>query len=373
MSDVSDPKRLYSELIALTEGSESFYFMDYGQYRVFNYRLASYTEFMKPSALEARGIMFFLEDGKDPVLVCRPFKKFFNRNENPMTMNLDLSQVRHWAVKEDGSIITSYLEAGIGELRVKSKQSLFSDQTKMATAFLDQPENAAFKAEVYDLTRMGNTVLFELVSPANRIVLEYPKTELRVIGVRSNFGGNCYSKYLYKNSHPHIYFHWCKEFGGQDIKAEDIAAMTGIEGFVGVMGDGLMFKDKTDWYKTLHHLKDSVNTPRRLFDAIIDETIDDAKSMFSTDTFMLERISEMESKVIPIYNKMIAYVEKFYEDNRGLERKDYAIKGQAESAGLFSLVMGKYTGKGLSYKDFAKKYREEVFGISASEEPILEE
>jgi hypothetical protein len=51
---------LYAELFALTEGSEAFYFKDYDKYRVFNYRLAGYMDFCKPSALEARGIMFYM-------------------------------------------------------------------------------------------------------------------------------------------------------------------------------------------------------------------------------------------------------------------------------------------------------------------------
>ena len=368
MSDAIDSKRLYAELLALTGEGSPFYFKDYGLYRVFNYRLASYTDFLKPSALEARGVMFYMEEGKEPVLVCRPFKKFFNRNENPFTMNLDLTQVRKWAVKEDGSIITSYLEAGVGELKVKSKQSLYSEQTAMATTFLDRPENADLKKDTEAVTRLGNTVIFELVSPMNRIVIDYPKTELRVLGVRSNHMGNCYSKYLWKDSHPALYFHWVKEFGGKEINAEEVAKMTGIEGFIGIMEDGLMFKDKTDWYKALHHLKDGVNSPRNMFNAIIDEAIDDAKSMYSTDASFIQRIVDMENIILPVYNNMISFVEKFYEDNKHLERKEYAIKGQAEAKGLFSLVMGKYTGKGSTYQDFAKKYHKEVFGISFAEE-----
>jgi hypothetical protein len=44
----------------LPGSNEAFYFMDYGQYRVFNYRLASYTDFLAKDALEARGIMFYM-------------------------------------------------------------------------------------------------------------------------------------------------------------------------------------------------------------------------------------------------------------------------------------------------------------------------
>src|SRR4051812_34761660 len=99
--------QLYQNLMKLTDENEAFYFVDYGPYRVFNYRLASYTDFMSPDALEARGIMFYVNewDPADlPKLVCRPFKKFFNKDENPLTMGLDFSpeNVERVAVKEDG-------------------------------------------------------------------------------------------------------------------------------------------------------------------------------------------------------------------------------------------------------------------------------
>ena len=46
----------------LTDTSEAFYFKDFplndAIYRIFNYRLASYTEFLAPNALECRGHMF---------------------------------------------------------------------------------------------------------------------------------------------------------------------------------------------------------------------------------------------------------------------------------------------------------------------------
>ena len=366
---------LYSNLINLVESNEAFYFQDYGKYRVFNYRLASYSDFCLPDALEARGIMFYLEERKDPILVCRPFKKFFNRNENPFTMNLDLSKVKKAAVKEDGSIITSFLDQETKRLRVKSKQALFSEQALMAQAFLDDPENINLYEEVEDLTLEGWTVMFELVSPANRIVLEYTKTELRVIGIRNNSSGNLLeSSELPKIFFPRIREAWVVEHLGFEQNppgatagfVEAISKQVGIEGYVFTLEDGTMFKEKTDWYKSLHHLKDSVNSERHLFEAIIDETVDDVKAMFATDAFTINRITEMENKVIPKFNHIIKTVQDFHDANKGLERKDYAIKGQAELSNLFSLAMGKYTGKGLTYKDFAKKHRKEIFGIGDS-------
>lgn len=366
---------LYANLMSLVESNEAFYFMDYDNYRVFNYRLASYTDFCLPDALEARGIMFYLKEGQEPKLVCRPFKKFFNRNENPFTMNIDYSKIKKSAIKEDGSIITSFIDQETGKLRVKSKQSLISDQAAMAQAVLEDPSNFMLYEEVEDLTREDLTVMFELVSPANRIVLEYPKTELRVIGIRCNKTGNLIERdTLSDGIFMAVRNRWVFEMhnfsknpkGATEAMVESIAGQQGIEGYVFTLEDGTMFKEKTDWYKSLHHLKDSVSNERHLFEAIIDETIDDVKAMFATDTFTMERIRSMEDKVIPRFNHIVKTIEDFYVANVSLERKEYALLGQKELGNLFNLAMGRYLGKGPDYKAFAKKYRKEIFEIGDS-------
>ena len=59
-------QELYKQLIDLTNVNESFFFKDFPVderiYRIFNYRLASYTEFLIPGAIECRGIMFLVDE-----------------------------------------------------------------------------------------------------------------------------------------------------------------------------------------------------------------------------------------------------------------------------------------------------------------------
>ncbi len=366
--------KLYKELLALTElEGDAFYFKDEGKHRVFNYRLASFSDFMRPSALEARGIMFYMGES-EPILVCRPFAKFFNLDENPLTMGLDLSKVKKAAVKEDGSLITSYIDLSHGGIMLKSKVSLSSQQAVMAQELLDQVSCIKLKAEVYTLTSEGFTVMFELVSPVNRIVLEYDVTELRVIGVRNLETGDLVERVDLFDEYPILTSIWVEEdilpvqegvdFGTEFVNS--IPSKTGIEGFVLTMQDGQMVKVKTEWYKNLHHLKDSIEFPGRLFEAIIHERVDDVKAMFKTDAFTINRISEMEAKVIPIFNHMIATVEKFYETNKGLGRKEYAILGQEYLKPYFNMTMALYLGRDPNYKETAIKHREEIFGIKIS-------
>jgi hypothetical protein len=70
-----------------------------------------------------------------------------------------------------------------------------------------------------------------------------------------------------------------------------------------------------------------------------------------------------------IYNPLVAKVEEYYETNKELDRKDYAIKGQEEftNKGEFGLVMQKYLGKECNIKMFLRKHYKE-YGIK-DEEP----
>jgi T4 RnlA family RNA ligase len=369
--NTSNDIQLYKELMDLVENNEAFYYKDYEVegilYRVFNYRLASYTDFQKPSALEARGITFLINP--EPLVVSRPYKKFFNLDENPFTMGLDLTTCDSVSVKLDGSLITTYYNPYTKKFGVKSKQDFFSDQSTMAWSYLTRPENLIFTNYIYEIASNNYSVIMELISPANRIVIEYPKTELKIHGIRHNSTGeliyketDIFEKFGYNTDILMSMVYRSSSISEDFIK--EIPCMTGTEGFVFTKGNDLI-KLKTSWYKSLHHLKDSVNSERRLFESIIDETVDDVKTMFTTDKFMMDAILEMESRVIPKYNHIISSVETFYLENKDLTRKEYALKAQSDQSvcAWFSLAMEKYIGRPVNYKEYCKKYRKELFEI----------
>ena len=81
---------LFDNLMALTQ-NEAFYYVDavYGgkTYRIFNYRLASYSDFLLPDAFNARGTTFRLDD-TGVELASLPPMKFFNLWENPQTLHI---------------------------------------------------------------------------------------------------------------------------------------------------------------------------------------------------------------------------------------------------------------------------------------------
>lgn len=388
---------LYNDLLALTQVNEAFYFKDSVKdgvlYRVFSYRLASYSDFLLPSALECRGVMFEIAEDATPVrLAALPMNKFFNYKENPITMNLDFHNAKQIMYKLDGSLISTYYHNG--DLCFKSKTALESDHAKGATQYilgaaLTASDGISLYSELQILNSMGYTVNFEFTSPNYpfRIVIGYQETKLTILNIRSRVDGTYitleYAVYILNTYYDNftdtrfITSHWVDTVTVKNEEMDDFIAdidnMSGIEGFVIQLQDGMLVKLKTNWYRTLHHVKDSINSMRRLFEAVLEETTDDLRAMLCNDGFALLRITEMETKVTHIYNSIVKNVEGFYNTNKHLDRKDYAVTGQAELTHIeFGLAMNMYVGKVVDYKSTIKK-NYKLFGITDDAPVIIED
>jgi len=382
-------QKIYDDLMQLVENNEAFYYVDQHifdglsssidtVYRIFLYRLASYTDFLNPSALECRGITFEVtEEGKNaqPIrLAAMPMEKFFNLHENPFTMDLDLSAVESVMLKADGSLISAFKHNGY--LRLKTKGSLWSDQAMAAMGWLHDHENQPLLNEITLLVNHGFTVNMEWCAPDNRIVINYQEPKLVILNIRNNEDGS-YVRYPDRvdEGFVEIHKHWIELEQPKDINefVKQIPSMKDVEGYVVCISSGQPHaktqlangdccigiqhvKIKTEWYLTQHRAKDSIDSPRRLFEAVLEEATDDLKSLFHDNPYVLNKIDEMEKFVEVRYNHLVDTVERFYERNKGLERKEYAILGQQEMDRMqFGLAMMKYLDKPVSYKDAMKK------------------
>lgn len=359
---------LYGNLMALCEGTEAFYFQDFlhngDTYRIFNYRLATYSDFLLPGARECRGHTFRIPPGLQPVLVSLPMEKFFNIGENPMTMDLDFSRVVRVDDKRDGSLIST-VWTGDGFI-LKSKGSLNSTQARDATNFLNS--KPVLLNEVADLVNAGYTVNFEYTSRENRIVIGYDKPELRVLNVRENRTG----KYLQLEDTRFTEEEWVDMYPVKvdDQWIEEAYNIVGREGYVLWFDDGEKVKLKAHAYVSLHKAKEAITNPRRLFEAVIMETSDDLKTMFLHDDIALMEIEAMEIKGKTLYNHLHKIVSEFYHANKELDRKEYAIKGQEvlKRDGVFSLAMNLYVGRDMGLKEhLLKNFKSYGIVDSASE------
>jgi T4 RnlA family RNA ligase len=124
----------------------------------------------------------------------------------------------------------------------------------------------------------------------------------------------------------------------------------GIEGYIVEFSDRSRVKIKSDWYSTLHKTKDSISTPKNLYECCINEQADDLISMFIGDDFTINQIKEMQSKASKDFYEIKNTCETWYNHNKHLERKDYAIKTQNEYKDKrFGLCMSLYLGKKCDY------------------------
>lgn len=380
---MSFEKKLYEDIEALVKKDEAFFSKDFTLedkvYRIYNYRLASWTIFQSPGALDARGIMFDITDPSNVTLVSLPPQKFFNYEEGGI--NHALGKLGDKMVKMDGSLISSYIHKG--NVFLKSKGSLSSSQALDAMKLLDNEENKKFKDELVSLVKEGYTINMEYTSPENRIVIPYQKEELTVLSMRKHEDGeNFFASKLIdllekKGGFPEMLIHMVlfEKLHNQTIEqlkfVDDVRKEQEGEGYVVEIildeKNSYLTKVKNLKYIALHQTKDSVNSPKKLFDAIIEEASDDLRSMFAEDPYVLNKIKEMEDHVQPIYNHMIKTVEGFYDENKSLERKDYAIKGQKDLPQFMTLLMNSYLKRPVNYKEFAKKHRKEMFGITDAE------
>lgn len=326
-------QELYDNLMTLCETNEAFFFKDFpvytgGHYRIFNYRLATYTDFMLPGALECRGIMFELDkDGNALRVASRPMEKFFNDGENPSTIGLDYSDPMQVMYKEDGSLISTYLHNG--NLRLKTKGSLSSEQANDAMDWLSRKENDYFAATLFMITSSGFTVNMEWVAPHNRIVLNYEKAKLVILNVRCNVSGAYVRPGFFSEFIETVALnHWVESYNCGLI--EDVHKQKDMEGVVVQLSTGQHVKIKTDWYVELHRAKDSIDNPKSMIAAVLSETTDDLRQLFVDMPDVIDRITRYEEHVSHKFNHIIAMLDHckevindLYGD--GCARKDYAI------------------------------------------------
>ncbi|AYR01581.1 RNA ligase [Arthrobacter phage Seahorse] len=150
--------------------------------RLYNYtELAQYQKAWNDVTRNCRGLIVHRETGE---VVARPFPKFFNHSED-LHPDFDLSEPVTVTDKLDGSLGIIY-PAGDGGYAVATRGSFTSEQAIHATQMLrtKYPDWAP---------PAGWTALFEIIYPANRIVVDYGKADDLVLlgGVSIESGISC--------------------------------------------------------------------------------------------------------------------------------------------------------------------------------------
>ena len=168
------------ECRSLSENSSSFYVKEIivngFNVEIYNYRMATYDDFLNNNAFELRGLTF-VQDNFGNYERFLSINKFFNLNEVP-EWNYDIlihKDILHVQEKLDGSLI-SFVRFPDGSIMAKSKMSFESIQAQMAQEIINtSPELYSFVKDMIDSRRYP---LFELTSYLNQVVVPVSYTHL---------------------------------------------------------------------------------------------------------------------------------------------------------------------------------------------------
>lgn len=301
---------------------------------------------------EARGITFNMKTGQ---IICRPFHKFFNVDENKYSQrnNIDWDNIVIMK-KLDGSLVTPVLINN--KVFWKSKSSFYSDVARK-TQKLYENSDVNFKLTIENYLKNGKTPIFEYISPDNRIVVEYQEETLVLLNVRDIQTG----KYTGESE---TISHIEKSILNIDELINYVRNLKDIEGFVVFDGNDF-YKIKTNWYIERHHIISGISY-RTILEYILNDSIDDYVSTINQLGYkkLSKEILKMWDKVVNYYYNLESEIMNIYESNSGKEIKDFAIYVHENyskySAVLFDIYKKKdYNSniKKLVYNHFNEKWK----------------
>jgi RNA ligase len=235
-----------------------------GAYILLNYtEEATFQRRWSPIEQVCRGLVLHIES---TTIVALPFPKFFNLNETEATRLENLPAHERFEVtdKLDGSLGILFKDMR-HKVRVVTRGSFVSEQAQWAQAYWDENYGP-------NLLPQGYTLLFEIIYPENRIVLNYSKDQagLYLLGARDNRTGHDFSHHDLVDFAKHSGF----KLVGVHHLFPDLAHIAGfipdikgIEGVVIRFESGLRVKLKTDEYVQLHKLISRL-TPKTVLDLL---------------------------------------------------------------------------------------------------------
>lgn len=277
-------------------------FIDGQEAAIYDYRLASYTDFLNPvpdqpeiEGFELRGLTF-LKQSDGAWTRYLSMHKFFNVGE-VWSIN-DLRQMRLTGVypKEDGSLIR-FIRTEKRNVFAKTKKTFFSEQAEMANDIFRNCDQVLCSPDI-------NYGLFELCSPNNRVVVHYPETTLKKLWHRFDDGS-----YLCSRIRPYNL-----EATPLDYLLEQAKDVTGIEGWVLTFdpGDGskLFLKLKTAWYLNLHRMISNVNSDKQIIEATLNDRIDDMMQVIQDIPGLADAVRAKQKKVLSYYYEQLQLINK---------------------------------------------------------------
>ena len=268
-----------------------------------------------PLVRVCRGCIVSVEDINNPKMVCTPFYKFFNYGEKECdSIDWETSVVLE---KVDGSLIKLFnyknnwiwitnngwnIDSDLIDALPCKYQETDTDNLKTYEDLKNYALNKLLSTkelrDEFDELDKEYTYMFELISPKNRIICEYEKTELVFLGVRNINTWQEVSAFEFTKRLPILsLFRRPQIFNLRNI--DDILALcnsykdTANEGVVVCDKNFNRFKIKCQHYLSIKYTKKSFKfSSQHILEAYLNGTIDDALANFKELNIKLDIIKE---------------------------------------------------------------------------------
>ncbi|GAB4546740.1 MAG: hypothetical protein OHK0023_06830 [Anaerolineae bacterium] len=283
----------------------------------------------------SRGLILHAETGE---IVARPFDKFFNWLEGG---RLSHGYVVNITEKLDGSLGILYRTPD--GYAITTRNDFMSVQSQWATDFLHQHHPLPELDE-------SLTLLFEIIMPGNRIVVEYgDRAELVLLAARNRFTGDELPLF------PDVY-EMAARYGFRipavytfnnltEILAACGALDVNQEGYVVQFSDGQRFKFKGDRYLELQKLISGLSR-KAVFRAVSIGEIDSLLRRIPEE--FLGEVRNWQAEAEAAYRRWSARIEALYAEAPKETRKDFALWVSANTLPIeATLLFEKLDGKDL--------------------------
>jgi RNA ligase len=191
----------------------------------------------------SRGHVFDMQTGE---MAACAFPKFFNLGENEESLFEKFDWGKPYDVYEKADGWLGVLYRHEGKFKVASRGSFHSDGAQWATGFIQKHDLSCLPDQA--------TLLFEILTPRQRIILDYGGQEtLLILAAYDRTTGVEYPRGTVEAWAGQIGLPIVKKYDGMDIQECLRIQKDGKhrEGFVIRFQDGRRIKVKCDWYMTL--------------------------------------------------------------------------------------------------------------------------
>lgn len=251
---------------------------------IFNYEIEA--DFSDPIVQEARGIIINLDTLE---VVCWPFRKFGNHIES-YADDIDWNSARV-EEKIDGSIVKLYYYNDNWVWATNGMIDAVDAEVPLTNmSYLDLIHRALNYNDIpFETLLTDYTYIFELVSPFNKIVIDYKKSALYHIGTRSNLNG--------EEIKTNIGIQQPKTYPINSFERALAAAKELNHGLSQVEAEGFVVVDK-NW----HRIK--IKSPEYLA----------MHHVWNNNTYILNKLELLEQVInnTPLYTDNAIYLTQYY-------------------------------------------------------------